>query len=126
MLTIAAIATDALLDVAYAWLCQQRKDWPADANVWRFRQHWLDEKALLRVELLAGTYQVELLRRVTLSNGEEVDLWSARDAVVMKALARACLNIYRSKSNVRISKVTGALNMRYGKSWSICLPIALS
>jgi hypothetical protein len=30
---------------------------------------------------------VGLLRRVTLQNGEEVDLWSARDAVVMKALA---------------------------------------
>ena len=37
--------------------------------------------------LLAETYEVELLRRVTLRNGEEVDLWSARDAVVMKAVA---------------------------------------
>jgi hypothetical protein len=36
---------------------------------------------------LAGTYQVGLLRRATLQNGEEVDLWAARDAVVMKALA---------------------------------------
>ncbi len=41
--------------------------WPADADVWRFRRHWLDEKALLRAELLAGTYQVGLLRRVILS-----------------------------------------------------------
>ena len=28
-----------------------------------------------------------LLSRVTLQNGEEVDLWTARDAVVMKALS---------------------------------------
>jgi len=55
--------------------------------VWRFRQHWPEEKAQLRADLLAGTYAVGLLSRVTMQNGEEVDLWPARDAVVMKALA---------------------------------------
>ena len=87
MLTIDTIVTDTVLDEAYTWLCQRRKDWPVDADVWRFRWHWVDEKALLRAERLAGTYQVGLLRRVTMSNAEEVDLWSARDAVVMKALS---------------------------------------
>ena len=87
VLTLAAVVTDAVLDVAFAWLCQQRRDWPAEADVWRFRQHWPEEKARLQEELLVGTYQVGLLSRVTLQNGEEVDLWSARDAVVMKALA---------------------------------------
>lgn len=86
-LTLADLVTDAVLDTAYAWLCQQRRDWPADADVWRFRQHWPEEKARLQEELLVGTYQVGLLSRVTLQNGEEVDLWSTRDAVVMKALA---------------------------------------
>jgi hypothetical protein len=41
----------------------------------------------MREELVAGTSEVGRLSRVTLHNGEEVDLWSARDAVVMKALA---------------------------------------
>jgi RNA-directed DNA polymerase len=36
---------------------------------------------------MAGTSEVGLLSRVTLQNGEDVDLWTARDAVVMKALA---------------------------------------
>jgi RNA-directed DNA polymerase len=36
---------------------------------------------------MAGTSPVGRLSRVTLRSGEEVDLWSARDAVVMKALA---------------------------------------
>jgi len=33
--TILAVvsATDAVLDVACAWLCQQRRDWPAAAEV---------------------------------------------------------------------------------------------
>ena len=32
-LTLAEVVTDAVLDAACAWLCQQRKDWPADADV---------------------------------------------------------------------------------------------
>jgi len=44
-------------------------------------------KAPLRADLLARTYDVVLLSRVILQNGEEVDVWSARDAVVMKTLA---------------------------------------
>ncbi len=41
-------------------------------------------------ELRAGSYEIGLLSRVTLwrdGQSEEVDLWPARDAVVMKALA---------------------------------------
>jgi hypothetical protein len=58
--------------------------------VWRFRQDWAVEKAQLREELLTGTYEVGLLDRVTLfrdGTQEEIDLWSARDALVMKALS---------------------------------------
>jgi RNA-directed DNA polymerase len=86
-LTLADVVTETVLDAAYAWLCQQRRDWPAEADVWRFRQHWPEEKAQLRADLLTGTFEVGLLSRVTLQNGEEVDLWTARDAVVIKALA---------------------------------------
>jgi RNA-directed DNA polymerase len=86
-LTVEALLTDENLDSAFDWLCQRRKNWPPDADVWRFRRHWPDEKARLRTDLLEGTYQVGLLQRVVLVNGEEVDLWSARDSLVMKMLA---------------------------------------
>lgn len=86
-LTLAEVVTDGVLEAAFAWLCQQRRDWPAAADVWRFRHRWPEETVRLRAELLAGTYEVGLLSRVTLRNGEEVDLWAARDAVVMQALA---------------------------------------
>ena len=62
----------------------------AHADVWRFRQDWAVEKVTLREELIAGTYTVGLLDRVTLFRDgvqEEIDLWSARDALVMKALS---------------------------------------
>ena len=28
------------LAIAYQWLCQQRKHYPANADVWSFRFHW--------------------------------------------------------------------------------------
>ena len=58
VLAIADLVTDAVLDATYAWLCQQRQDWPPGADVWRFRRRWPDEKARLREELLAGSYRI--------------------------------------------------------------------
>ena len=37
--------------------------------------------------MAAGRFRFGLLTRITLKDGEEVDLWSARDALVLKALA---------------------------------------
>jgi len=74
------LTSEAVLEEAYAWLCRQRTGWPDSANVWNFRRHWATEKARLQRELRNGTYQLGLLSRTTLSNGEDVDLWSARDA----------------------------------------------
>ena len=65
-LPLTDVVTDAVLDTAYVWLCQRRRDWPAKADVWRFRQDWPENKATLRADLLAGTYEVELLSCVTL------------------------------------------------------------
>lgn len=59
----------------------------AAADVWSFRLRWQDEQERLTTQLIQGTYRFELLSRVTLRSGEEVDIWSARDAVVLKALS---------------------------------------
>ncbi len=86
-ITTQVLVADDLLDQAFDWLCHRRKDWPPEADVWRFRRDWSAEKARIQEELLAGNYEIGLLTRATLQNQEEVDLWSARDAVVMKALS---------------------------------------
>jgi hypothetical protein len=65
-ITIDALVANDLLDQAFGWLCRQRKDWPADTDVWRFRRDWLAEKACLHDELLSGRYEIGLLNRVTL------------------------------------------------------------
>ncbi len=81
------LASDDVLDTAYAWLCKRRRDWPPDADVWSFRHRWRQDKAMIRAALLDGSFRFGLLARVTLIDGEDIDLWSARDALVLKALA---------------------------------------
>jgi len=84
---LTTVASDTVLDAAYEWLCQRRKHWPADSDVWSLRFYWPAEKARLRDELLAGSYRFEPLSRVTKSDGTVIHIWSARDALVLKALA---------------------------------------
>ena len=82
----AALVSDAVLDAAFAWVCRRRRHWPADADVWSFRRGWPDEKQRLKEALLSGRFRFGLLLRVTRADGSEADLWSAGDALVLKAL----------------------------------------
>ncbi len=86
MAILAELISDDVLDTAYDWLCKRRRNYPADADMWSFRQQWPVEKDRLKVELGSGRYRFGLLTRVTLKDGEEVDFWSARDALVLKVL----------------------------------------
>lgn len=86
LILMETLISEAVIEEAFAWLCRQRKGWPDSADVWDFRRHWTTEKASLQRELRNGTYQIGLLSRTTLANGDEVDLWSSRDALVTKAL----------------------------------------
>lgn len=82
----AQLASDVVLDEAYGWLCRRRRDYPADADVWSFRRHWRQEKRRIRDDLLAGRFCFGLLDRIALSDGSDIDPWSARDALVLKAM----------------------------------------
>ena len=87
VVTLDDLLTDAVLDRAYAWLCHRRRAYPDVADVWAFRRAWPRERARLLAELRVGIYRIGLLSRVTLKTGEEVDVWPARDVLVMKCLA---------------------------------------
>ncbi len=80
MAILAELTSDVVLDTAYDWLCRRRRAYPADADVWSFRQGWAREKDRLRAALAAGPYHFGLLTRVTLKDGQKIDLWAARDA----------------------------------------------
>ena len=88
MTLLAALASDATLDAAFVWLCKRRRDYPDHADVWDFRRHWPAEKARLRSDLSTGDFRFGLLDRITKVDGDEIDLWSARDALVLKGSPR--------------------------------------
>ena len=81
------LASNDIIDTAYAWLSRQRQHWPADSDVWWLRANWSTIKPRLQQQLLDGSYRFEPLSRITKDNNEVVHLWSAQDALVLKALA---------------------------------------
>lgn len=84
-----------VLDQAFRWLCQQRRDYPPDADVWDLRFHWQKELARLQAELHTGQFRFGPLSVVTKADGEVLHLWSARDALVLKALALVVVPLLR-------------------------------
>jgi hypothetical protein len=84
---LAQLASDDVLDSACEWLWRRRRDYSPNADVWASRRNWLREKEQIKADLPSGNYRFSLLTRITLKDGEDTDLWSARDALVLKALA---------------------------------------
>ncbi len=88
VLDLSDLADRALLQRAFDWLCRRRREYPASAGVWTLRRRWGEEKRRLQAELRSGHYKTQPLRRVAGRDGERLSLWSARDALVLKAPTR--------------------------------------
>jgi len=84
---IEEIASDEMLDRAYQWMCERRKDYSANSDVWDVRWKWHDIKPRLRERLVEGGYRFSPLRRVQNRDHETLELWSALDALVLKSIA---------------------------------------
>ncbi|VFS47129.1 hypothetical protein [Budvicia aquatica] len=74
------------LESAFIWLCQTRKHFPANTDVWHLRFHWRVEKQRLYQQLNAGIYQLSPLQLVKTAQGDTRALWSSPDALVLKCL----------------------------------------
>jgi len=98
------LASDAVIDAAFQWLCRQRRHWGNNADVWDLRCRWHTEKRNIQQALRRGDYRFEPLARVTKASGEVIHVWSARDALVLKALTlvlAAHLPIAKSCAHVK-------------------------
>jgi len=80
------ITSDESLDQAYAWVCQRRRDYSHNQDVWSLRCRWKDIKPQLQADLLAGRYRLGPVHRFQ-GNGESTEVWGALDALVLKAIA---------------------------------------
>jgi RNA-directed DNA polymerase len=70
-------------------LCQQRANFPANADIWHLRFHWHRVRLELLESLNKQDYTFLPLNVVTKADGESIHLWSSQDALVLKMLAMA-------------------------------------
>lgn len=80
------IASGAVLEEAYAWLCRRRENYSHNDEVWEVRFRWAEIKSRLQRELIAGQYRFSPLRRIHRTN-DDLEVWSALDSLVLKAMA---------------------------------------
>jgi len=83
---IELVASDEVLNLAYEWLCQRRKDSGPNADVWDVRWQWDELRPRVQALLTTGQYRFSPTRRAWLE-GEPIEIWAAQDALVLKALA---------------------------------------
>lgn len=83
---IETIASDAVIDEAYEWLCKKRRNRHANDDIWHLRWHWATLKPDLQRALLTGTYYFSPCRAVKVE-GHSLGMWNAQDALVQKAIA---------------------------------------
>jgi hypothetical protein len=89
MLDTQHVFTEVTLDTAYLWLCKQRRNFPANADIWHLRFHWHTIRGELLQTLHKQDYTFLPLSVVTKADGETLHLWSSQDALVLKMLAMA-------------------------------------
>jgi RNA-directed DNA polymerase len=80
------IASESVLNQAYAWLCERRLDYSPNDDVWDVRWRWDELRPRLQDSLRAGTYRIGSVRRFS-TGDETIEVWPALDALVLKATA---------------------------------------
>ena len=100
------IASDAVLEEAYAWLCKRRENYSHNDDVWTVRFSWEEIKPQLRCQILAGDYSFSALRRIR-RDGECLDIWSALDSLVLKSIAIVLTKHLAPRLSSRCTHLTG-------------------
>lgn len=86
-LSIEAIAADSVITEAFQWLCSRRHKQQHNADIWDLRWCWPNEKARLQRSLLKGNYRFAPLDWFLSEEGDLIELYNARDALVLKAIS---------------------------------------
>ncbi len=71
---------------AYQWLCKARTKYPSSSDIWDFRRSWSNKAGTVIKEFAKGCYAFDVQKKITLSCGETIALWSSRDALVIKVI----------------------------------------
>lgn len=86
MSLVEQVASNEILELAFAWLCKRRGQASHNNDVWILRSRWDETKPQLQRELRVGCYKLSPTRRWHIE-GEVLEVWSAQDALVLKAVS---------------------------------------
>lgn len=75
---------EAHLDTAWHWLCDARRYFPPNADIWDLRYHWHAERATFLQQLQTGMYRLSPMQRVGKRTPRVI--WSSADALALKWL----------------------------------------
>jgi RNA-directed DNA polymerase len=107
------VFTETTLDIAYSWLCKQRRNFPANADIWHLRFHWHRVRRELLQTLHKQDYTFLPLSVATKADGETHHLWSPQDALVLKMLAIALTNTLVLSTSCKHVKGHGGLKATF-------------
>ncbi len=79
------LTSDDVIESNFAWVCRLRNGYSPNSDIWELRTRWDILKLRLTSDLAAGTFLFSSLRTVGVA-GNTLEVWSALDALVLKAL----------------------------------------
>ena len=97
------------LQEAFVWLVHRRAKQHHNNDIWDLRANRVRELSAIEHALARGTYRFSPLRRVMTKTGEELDVWCARDALVLKALALCLAKVLPRSTRCTHLKTHGGL-----------------
>ncbi len=71
---------------AYQWLSKSRKNHPTDSDIWAFKRNWPDSAEDIIKQFHEGSYRFDVQKKIRLSWGDTIAMWSSKDALVIKVL----------------------------------------
>jgi len=76
-----------VIDAPYHWLCTRRRKKNHNADIWDLCWRWQTEKIRIQTALRKGNYRLTPLQWFLSKEGEVIEVYSARDALVQKAVS---------------------------------------
>ncbi|MCH1495446.1 MAG: hypothetical protein L7U72_09460, partial [Rubripirellula sp.] len=98
--------TPEILNLAYDWLCKQRRQAHHNHCVWHLRWNWDQFRPQLLKQLREGTYRLSPTRMVRI-DGEAFEVWCSTDSLVLKAVSIVLSRQWHGLLSKRCFHLTG-------------------
>lgn len=92
---------------SYKWLCRSRAKHPPNADIWDFRWSWEKTRDKIIDAFSDGSYRFDVQSRMKIKNGEEIDINTPSDALVLKVLTKIIEKIIMHKITRRCYHIRG-------------------